>query len=553
MEWKRLFLLFFALALQACQSDEAHRPSILVIGVERLRQQDINCSTYSHFENSGFATLCGEAHRFQHAWLESTQSLPNLAAILAGPSSITTNRQHVPATVETVAELAHARGYRTGFWSSGPPFMRSSGIMQGFEFIDDLWNPSRYQINRPFREVSREFLNWALAGGDPFFAAVTVSDLNEPWASSVNELGEERSLSVESQIEEVDHQLDSLFERLKKKNQWKSTWIFVVGLSGRSDADRADPPALNLHAENMQVVLFAKPPEGHARRELRSYEDNMSVADLGATIREALGAIQPAGDQAISLLRLFDSEASETKGRRLRQRGVWFSPTSQVFQSQGLRVDQYLIKHSFPRPQIYNSLVDSFERTLWNDPQGELLALARGLTADPSLRPETPRAPSWQWRGFDFWERGIDRARLLRFFSEVGTGPLRDLLITVYEQSGDTMPGVPAHACEAVFALPKKDPSWKNCDLPVLQVLRDWTEDPGDSQRTRDLSVELSLLNLLETALRTDLGLGRPWNLTAEALQGQWVLERILRQSPAPVWRERFQELRKAVRRKPVL
>lgn len=552
MEWKRLFLLFFTLALQACQSDEARRPSIIVIGVERLRQQDINCSTYSHFENSGFATLCGEAHRFQHAWLESTQSLPNLAAILAGPSSIGTNRQHVPAATETIAELAHARGYRTGFWSSGPPFMRSSGIMQGFESIDDLWNPTRYQINRPLREISREFLNWATTGGYPFFAALTVSDLNEPWASSVNELGEERSLSVESQIEEVDHQLDSIFERLKKRNQWKSTWIFVVGLSGRSDADRSEPPSLNLHTENMQVVLFAKPPESNAHRDLRSYEDNMSVADLGATIREVLGVVQSSGDQAVSLLRLFESDATETKGRRLRQRGVWFAPSSEIFQTQGLRVDQFLIKHSYPRPQIYNSLVDSFERTLWSDSQGELLALARGLTADPTLRQDGIRAPQWQWRGFDFWDRGIDRARLLRYFAEVGTGPLRDLLITVYEQNGEAMSVVPAHVCETVFPLPKTDPGWKNCDLPALQVLRDWIEDPTDTQLTRDLSVELSLLNLLETALRTDLGLGRPWNVTAEPLQGQWVLERILRQPPAPAWRERFLELRKAIRRKPV-
>ncbi len=181
MDWKRLFLLIFVPALQACQGcqrEEARRPSILVIGVERLRQQDINCSTYSHLENSGFATLCEEAHRFQHAWLESTQSLSNLASILAGPSSIATNRRHLPAKTETVAELAHARGYRTGFWSSGPPFLRASGLMQGFELIDDFWNPTRYQINRPLREITDEFLNWADPG--PFFAVLTVSDLNEP-------------------------------------------------------------------------------------------------------------------------------------------------------------------------------------------------------------------------------------------------------------------------------------------------------------------------------------------------------------------------------------
>lgn len=552
MEWKRLFLLFFTLALQACQRDGVPRPSILVIGVERLRQQDINCSTYSHFENSGFATLCGEAHRFQHAWLESTQSLPNLVSILAGPSSITTNRQHVPAKIETVAELAHGRGYRTGFWSSGPPFMRASGIMQGFELIDDLWNPTRYQINRPLREITGDFLNWSVASGGPFFATLTVSDLNEPWASSVNELGEERSLTVESQIEEVDHQLDLVFERLKKRNQWKSTWILVVGLSGRSDADRAEPPSLNLHAENMQVVFFAKPPETAVRRDPRSFEDNMSVADLGATLREVLGAVQNAGDQSVSLLRLFDSDAAETKGRRLRQRGVWFSPSNEVFQTQGLRVDQYLIKHAFPRPQIYNSLVDSFERTLWSDSQGELLALARGLTADPTLREGSGRTAPWQWRGFDFWSAPIDRARILRHFAEVGEGPLRDLLIEMYEQSGETMPRVPAHPCETVFALPKTDPAWKNCDLPVVQVLRDWIDDPQDTQLTRDLSVEISLLNLLETALRTDLGMGRPWNVTAEALQGEWVIDRIVRSSPPPPWRDRFLDLRKSLRRKPV-
>ncbi len=278
----------------------------------------------------------------------------------------------------------------------------------------------------------------------------------------------------------------------------------------------------------------------------------MGVADLGATLREILGAIQNSGDQSVSLLRLFDSDASETKGRRLRQRGVWFSPSNEMFQAQGLRVDQYLIKHAHPRPQIYNSLVDSFERTLWSDPQGELLALARGLTTDPALREGPARPAQWQWRGFDFWSGPIDRARILRHFAEIGSGPLRDLLISMYEQGGETMPDISSHACEAVFSLPKSDPGWKNCDLPAVQALRDWVDEPQDTQRTRELSVELSLLNLLDSALRADLGMGRPWNVTAEALQGEWVIERIVRQTPPPVWRERFLDLRKSLRRKPV-
>lgn len=540
-----LILLIFGgwIFSTGCTPKISTKNSIILIAVERLRHIDVRCSQLSTDNASGFEILCNEAQRFPHHWLESTHGLPNLAAIFAGPLSLKQNRSILSSKNETLAEIAHQNKYRTSFWSSGPPYLRGTGITQGFEYIEDLWNPSQYRVSRPFHSLMKPYLEW-LDNNPQSFSTLVLSDLNEPWIDTKDELGVPRPKSLEGQIEELDSRFAELFQALKKQKRWENTWIIVVGITGRSEADRMIAPTLDLHSENMQTPLFVKPP--FKERDPWSdpnQESNLIVGDLNIFLKDIFSQRTP--------------NFQKIEDRPLAQSGIHLTADDQLQNTSGFRINHFLIHEGPGQPLIYNSLIDSFERTLWNDPQDQLLKFARQLTRkkETTAPQKINRRTKWQFE--DFWDTKISQAKRSALLSEYSKGRLRDLMIYLSEQNGFLLLDRYADSCELAFQVPLESPEWKNCSLEMLPLLKAWSADMDNPLLTAQLSRELSLAYLLETALRVDLNLGRPWQLDSKRLRNLWVMERLLKLKLAPnmdpSWRERLAELKKSIKRKPVL
>ena|GEM_PF-5032775 len=542
-----LILLFLGgwIFSTGCTPKTSPKNSIILIAVERLRHIDVRCSQLSSGAASGFEILCNEAQRFPHHWLESTHALPNLAAIFAGPLSLKQNRSILSSKKETLAEIAHKNKYRTSFWPSGPPYLRGSGITQGFEHIEDLWSPSQYRVSRPFYSLMKPFLEW-LDNNPQSFSAIVLSDLNEPWFDTKDELGVSRPKSLEGQIEELDSRLAELFQALKKQRRWENSWIIVLGITGRSEADRMLAPTLDLHSENMQTPLFVKPP--FKERDPWSdpnQESNLIVGDLNAFLKDVLSEQTP--------------NFQKIEDRPLAQSGIYLAADDQQQTTSGFRINHFLIHEGVGQPLIYNSLIDSFERTLWNDPQDQLLKFARQLTRkkEASTNPPQKNFRQNKWQFQDFWDSKITQAKMASLLTEYSNGRLRDLMIYLSEQNGFLLVDRYADSCELAFQVPLESPEWKNCALEMIPLLKAWSADMDNPLLTAQLSRELSLSYLLETSLRVDLSLGRPWQLDSKRIRNLWVMERLLKSKLAPdmdnTWRDRLTELKKSIKRKPVL
>lgn len=305
--------------LSGCSWKTAPPQSYLVIAVDRLGNDFNGCRSESDdAAGSGLAELCKESVRFTHAFTTSTLSAAAVGSVLTGQYPYGSGLRHngrgelgtLSASVETVAERALEKGFRTLFVAGGPPLLRRTGLHQGFEIFDDSLQPSARRMHRPAREVADVFMKW-IEGRlrtddrsrnslvtDPFFAVLHFADLQVPWSPSPDDSGRVRESTVRGQLQEIDETLMRLWTYLRRQKLWDQTTIVLVGLQGDSaDVRASEIPALDLHSDMTHVTLMIKEgvrsptgvsapgqPDYKWSPKTWSFDVNVSLADVGATL-----------------------------------------------------------------------------------------------------------------------------------------------------------------------------------------------------------------------------------------------------------------------------
>lgn len=310
-----LILIWTSLVQLSCESQTKN--SILIIAVDNLGFDDINCFKENTAVKSGIKLLCDEAIRYTHAFTTSTMSVPSLASLMTGHYPIQHGVRHngTPAlspTIMTNSKTAVQLNYRTAFFSGGAPVLRKTGLSQGFEIFDDHIQPSEQFLFRPFSKTLGQFENWIKNEVDTkqFYSIIYAPDLLFTKMPTTSESGEARNLTYESQVEELDANLYRLFEFLKQEKLWNNTTIVFTGLHGYNNPNRENEiQPINLHSENTQVALFVKPQHKPRETEMQWKVDrNVSLADIGATIFTLLGEKNiPTGSTAFPVYSLHES------------------------------------------------------------------------------------------------------------------------------------------------------------------------------------------------------------------------------------------------------
>jgi hypothetical protein len=314
-----LVLVFACVLVSGCSWKATPSQSYLVIVVDRLGNDFNGCRSESDdAAGSGLAELCKESVRFTHAFTTSTLSAAAAGSILTGQYPYGNGLRHngrgelgtLSASVETVAERALQKGYRTLFVAGGAPLLRRTGLHQGFEIFDDSLQPNARRMHRPAREVADIFMKW-IEGRlrtddrsrnnlvkDPFFAVLHLADLQAPWSPSPDDSGRVRESTVRGQLQEIDETLLRLWTYLRREKLWDKTNIVLVGLQGDSaDVRASEIPALDLHSDMTHVTLLIKEgmrspaitsppgqPEYKWSPQSWSFDVNVSLADVGATL-----------------------------------------------------------------------------------------------------------------------------------------------------------------------------------------------------------------------------------------------------------------------------
>jgi arylsulfatase A-like enzyme len=262
----KIIIVLSLLALfGACRLTTSSYPNVVVIAVDQLGVDQVNCAQESHLQKSGIELLCQESVRFTHAFTTSPLSAPAIASVLTGQYPFqhklrTNGKDFIPSQIITPAEWAQKAGVATAFFSGGPPILRKTNLHQGFEIFDDHLNPSMSRLFRPFAKTQSLFENWLKdLGRQSFLAVFYVPDLNFTDTQTQTEMGEVRNLTFDSQLEEFDASLFRFLQNLKQQKLWDSTEIILVGLNGVASKDRDELDNLNLYSDRTHIEPPMKP------------------------------------------------------------------------------------------------------------------------------------------------------------------------------------------------------------------------------------------------------------------------------------------------------
>ncbi|MGZ5280516.1 MAG: sulfatase-like hydrolase/transferase, partial [Pseudobdellovibrionaceae bacterium] len=298
-------LIAASAGLTSCRLASNSRPSAIVIAVDQLGVNQINCHEEDpDLTRSGIALLCQESVRFTHAYTTSLLSGPALTSVLTGQypfqHGLRGNKKNfLSSNTVTLAEVAQRQQVATSFFSGGAPILRKLNLQQGFEVFDDHFAPSIKRLHRPFSKLQKLFENWLLdIQGRSFLSVFYVPDLAMIQTATQNDLGELRNLSYDSQLEEFDESLFHFIQNLKQRKIWDSTMIVLVGLNGPETDERTDELFnTNLYSERTQVALLIKPAQKPRDEGLNwSFDSNVNLADIGVTLLDLYGTAWKAND-----------------------------------------------------------------------------------------------------------------------------------------------------------------------------------------------------------------------------------------------------------------
>lgn len=365
-----IFIIGMASLLSGCVLRGPGRSNVIVIAVEGLGFDTFSCDTSGNEASDGFGKFCAESVRFTHAYAPSTMSQASLASVLTGQTPSEHGLLHngplyLSEAIDTAAEVAVRKGYRTAFISGGPPIWRKSGLDQGFEVFEDNITVNLANLYRSASQNFDIFFKWfdREVSSEPMFAFLFLPDLQFPLSQTVTDLGEVRALGDESQLAEISESLAAFVDEMKNREMWDNSTIILLGTNGRIGAQRKDEiRPLNLHSENVQVALMVKPAR-REREESREWtiDANVSLVDVGATLRDLIGDSGLRSSQATSLVSALERPTiTWPKDRVIPSESSWALWRSLGDTRSAFRQEQFLYLND-AKPQLYNTLTDRTE------------------------------------------------------------------------------------------------------------------------------------------------------------------------------------------------
>ncbi|MFN8846754.1 MAG: hypothetical protein ACK5W9_07880 [Bdellovibrionales bacterium] len=406
-------MTFLFLSLVGCFREQP--ASYIVIAVDNLSFADAVCSEDRSGRNSGIQILCNESVKWTHAYTTSLLSTPAITSLMTGLHPLDSKVRHPghflkPDTM-TVGRAAYEAGLRTIFLSGGPPVLKKTGLGQGFEVFEDFLELNVSPWLRPFRKNIEVFQQWLadLDNHEGFFTVFYVPDLRFLSRPLMNSFGDPLEKSFDTQFEEFDATLFDLIQKIRKSGRWDNTNFILVGLQGRDLYDRKVFHAnANLHSESTQVAFFWKPQQRRRDSPVSwTMDKNISIADIGVSLLESLGASAPRAqlENASLLISLSKPDSAFTDNRLHLIESSWAHWLLGAPVQYAMIREEELFLHTEP-PQVFRTLSDRLETNPLSGSSMEtskefFLNVASELKLTPFSPPDIPKLSRWN---FGYWD-----------------------------------------------------------------------------------------------------------------------------------------------------
>ncbi len=173
---------------------ERTRPNVLLVVLDTARADFFSCYGHPRPTTPRIDRLAAEGIRYQRAYATDFWTLPSHASLLTGlyptEAGATSETNHLPGKVVTLAERLRNNGYQTGAVVCNAWISRERGFAQGFSDFAEMWRQekvpsgkapgSRYEQGAVDRAV--EWIEGHASSSSPFFLFVNFNTAHLPYA-----------------------------------------------------------------------------------------------------------------------------------------------------------------------------------------------------------------------------------------------------------------------------------------------------------------------------------------------------------------------------------
>ncbi len=350
--------------------------NILLITVDTLRADRLNCYGYSKALTPVIDRLAAEGFRFEHAYAQVPLTLPSHYSILSGAyplyHGVRDNSQLVKDGPALVSEVLQRSGYRTGAFVGSFVLDSRFGLSRGFDLYGDDFDVSRAQgsdlshIERPAEEVVQKALGWITQDNRKFFAWVHLFDPHDPYSPPEPFKSRFAHSPYDGEIAYVDHAIGILLANLKQTGLLAKTHIIVTADHGEALGEHGEfTHGFFAYDSTLHVPLIIHLANSAGRR--RSIDYSVQSVDIAPTILRLVGLQPPKEMQGRSLMGLLQPNDGDTESQHTSiDPDAYFEtfyPLRQFGWSElrGIRTSRYKYIEA-PQPELYDLSVDPDEK-----------------------------------------------------------------------------------------------------------------------------------------------------------------------------------------------
>ncbi|MBI1387407.1 MAG: sulfatase-like hydrolase/transferase [bacterium] len=379
--WIRLLTLVVSggLLLSSCSRPNRLEPgafsgkNVLLISIDTCRPDYLEPYGSDRARTPNLLELAARGAVFDDAVTPVPLTLPSHTTIMTGLHPI----QHgvrdnfngvLSDQAVTLAELFHEAGYETSAVVGAILLSRRTGIAQGFNSYDDLFEMRDFQAVEPVIErkgdrVVDSALRWltdyqSRASGKPFFLFVHFYDAHMFYQPPAPFDVEYQESPYAGELAFVDYCIGQLLDAIQSKGYDDDTLIVALGDHGESLGEhREETHGLFLYESTVHVPLIVRPPATRAGWHGRRIASSVSLEDVAPTLIDlcGLGPIRTHGISLLPLLR--GDQPAEPRMITLETQYPVTYNWSPLF---ALRFDGEKYVHA-PHPEYYDLTQDPHE------------------------------------------------------------------------------------------------------------------------------------------------------------------------------------------------
>jgi arylsulfatase A-like enzyme/Tfp pilus assembly protein PilF len=382
------------------------RPNVLLLTLDTMRADRIGAYGYKLAATPNLDRLAREGVLFADATTQAPLTAPAHVALLTGqyPTRLGVKDNAstpLPESAQTLAEILHAAGYRTGAFVGAFILDRPYGFAQGFERFDATFAGFRPELKQQAQRTADEVIEPAIAWirsappASPFFAWIHLYDAHLPYSAPAPFRTKFAARPYDGEIAYVDSAVGKVIAALVSSGALDRTVVMAIGDHGESLGEHGeDDHGMFLYEAVTRIPWITRLPKSELAG--TRIAEQVRAVDLAPTILDLVGLQSPArldGESVAPVMRgraRTDPPASYADAHFAQLHFGWSLLRS-------LRVGEWKYIDA-PRAELYDLRTDRAERrnlvteraNVAARMAAELAAIERGFGPGASAPPPQP-------------------------------------------------------------------------------------------------------------------------------------------------------------------